>query len=222
MGRERREAGGHRRPHGGLGHRRGAQRGRRAFVPARVARGEARPVARPHPQAGPARARRHARRPAGPLGQPGGSVAAGPGRHRRRVGGGDRRCRRPSPDRGHRLHLGADRLRQACCDLPDGAPSAGRDVPAGRDGAGRLPVRRLGLGHRVARAGAGRGHGLELRRRCRCAGHRRRHPAARRRGVHLGQRRPLPLQAGEAERSPGRAAPERSVTGWPRIFIESA
>ncbi len=35
-------------------------------------------------------------------------------------------------------------------------------------------------------------------------GSRRRHPAPRGRRVHVGQRRPLPLQAGEAERSPGR------------------
>ena len=44
----------------------------------------------------------------------------------------------------------------------------------------------------------------ELRRRGRRPGDRRRHPAARRRRLHLGQRRPLPLQAGEAERGPDR------------------
>ena len=216
VGRDRREAGRGRRAHGGLGHRGGAQRGGGAVVPPRVARGRLGPVARSHPQAGPARARRHAGHPAGPVGQPAGPVATGAGRHRRRVGGGDRRRRRPGPGRGHRLHVGADRLRQARRHLPDGAPPAGRDVPAGRDGPGRLPVRRLGLGHGVARAGTGRGHGRELRGGRRRAGDRGRHPAARGRRVHLGQRRPLPLQAGEAERAPRRAAPAPSATGWRR------
>ena len=217
VGRQRREAGRGRRAHGGLGHRGGAQRGGGALVPARVARAATLgPVARPHPQAGPARARRHTGRPAGPVGQPAGPVAARAGRHRRRAGGRDRRRGRPGPDRGHRLHVGADRLRQAGRHVPDGAPPPGRDVPAGRDGAGRLPVRRLGLGHRGARAGPGRGHGLQLRGRRRRAGDRGRHPAARRRRVHLGQRRPLPLQAGEAERAPRRRRRQPSATGWPR------
>ena len=130
--------------------------------------------------------------------------------------------RRPGAHRGDRLHVRADRLRQAGRHLPDRAPPAGRDVPAGRDGPRRVPVRRLGLGHRVARARAGGRHGGELRRRGRRAGDGRRHPAARRRRLHLGQRRPLPLQAGEAERHPlrrrGRAAPPV----WPSLFIESA
>ena len=214
MGRERREARCGRRAHGRLGHRRGPQRGGRALLPARVARGRARPVARPHPQAGPAGARRDARRPAGA------ARAARPCLWQRvqddiavalaaeTVGAADRR-----PGRGHRLHLGTHRLRQAGRDLPDGAAPAGRDVPAGRDGSGRLPVRRLGVRHRGARAGAGGRHGVELRGGCRRAGDGRRHPAARRRGVHLGQRCPLPLQAGEAERSPGR---------WRRIATSSS
>ena len=74
---------------------------------------------------------------------------------------------------------------------------------ASRDGPGGRPVRRLGLRHRRARARAGRGDGGQLRRRSRGAGHRGQHPDPRRRGLHLGQRRPLPLQAGEAERGPG-------------------
>ena len=59
----------------------------------------------------------------------------------------------------------ARRLRQAGRDLPDGASPPGRDVPAGRDGPRRVPVRRLGVGHRVARTRPGGGHGGQLRRR---------------------------------------------------------
>ena len=41
-------------------------------------------------------------------------------------------------------------------------------------------------------------------------------------GLHLGQRRPLPLQAGQAERGPlGRRRPP-CATAWPRCFVESA
>ncbi len=121
----------------GLGHRGGPQRGGRAVLPARGARRRAGPLARPDPQAGPAGARRHPGRAARAAGEPGRLVAARPGRHRRRPGGRDGGCSRPRPGRGHRLHLGAGRLRQAGGHLPDRAPPPGRDVPAGRDGPGR-------------------------------------------------------------------------------------
>ena len=195
----------------------------RALLPARVrvrrrgtrCPGRARALARPHPQAGPPGARRHTGRAARAAREPAPSVAARPGRHRGRPGGGDRRRRRPGAGRGDRLHVRAGRLRQAGGDLPDGAPSPRRDVPTGRDGPGRIPVRRLGVGHRGTRAGPGRGHGRRLRRGGRRAGDRGRHPAARWRRLHLGQRRPLPLQAGEAERDPLRRQQERSTGGWP-------
>ena len=165
VGAERREARGGRRAHRRLGHRGGPQRGGRALVPARVARRRRRRPVELVPSLDPTR--KLARlvledTPVVPLGPPGNQA----GLWQRvqddiadRPGGRDRRRGRPGPDRGHRLHVGADRLRQAGGHVPDGAPSPGRDVPAGRDGPGRLPVRRLGLGHRGARAGPGRGHG---------------------------------------------------------------
>ena len=94
--------------------------------------------------------------PLGPPGNQAGTVAAGAGRHRRGAGGRDGRRGRPGAGRGHRVHVGAGRLRQARGHLPDRAPPPGRDVPAGRDGPGRVPVRRLGLRHRGARARARR------------------------------------------------------------------
>ncbi len=65
-------------------------------------------------------------------------IAVGAGRR-------DGRRRRPGSGRGHRLHLRAHRLRQAGGHLPVDPPPPGRDVPASRDGPGRLPVRRLGV-----------------------------------------------------------------------------
>src|ERR1700733_11576190 len=69
---------------------------------------------------------------------------------------------------------------------------------------------RLGLGPRPPRARAGGRHGRQLRCRGRGPGDRRRHPAPRRSRLHLGQRRPLPLQAGQAERSPDRRGRPRA------------
>src|SRR5208282_358471 len=59
-----------------------------------------------------------------------------------------------------------------------------------------------GVGHRVARARPVRRHGVQLRRRRRRAGDGGRHPAARWGRLHMGERCPLPLQAGETERDP--------------------
>ena len=73
-----------------LGHRGGAQRGGRALLPARGRpHGRARPVARPHPQAGPP----------GPRGRAG-RCRSGPRATRRRCGGGSRTTSRsPWPPR---------------------------------------------------------------------------------------------------------------------------
>ena len=196
LGPQRRETVRDGRAHGGLGHRRGAERGGRALLPARVAGGRARPVAGPDAQIGAAGVRGDAGHAAGATGQPARPVAADRGRHGRRPGSRDGGRRRPGAERSDRLHVGADRLRQAGRDVPDRAPPAGRDVPAGGDGAGRVPVRRVGIGHRVARAGPVRRHGVELRRRGGRAGHGRRHPAPRRGRLRRGPTTPTSSSSG--------------------------
>ena len=56
------------------------------------------------------------------------------------------------------------------------------------------------VGRGRAGPGPGRRYGVGIRGRGRGEGDRRRHPAPRRRGIHLGERRPLPVRAGEARR----------------------
>ena len=108
---------------------------------------------------------------------------------------------------GGRVRQGAGGLRPTHRHVPGGQAPDRRHVPRAGDGPGRRALRRLGRRHRCARAVPGRRHGRRLRRRGRGAGDRRRHPDPRRGGVHLGQRRPLPLQAGQAE---------RGADGWQR------
>ena len=151
------------------------------------------------------RPRRDAGRPARAAGQPGPPVAAGAGRHRRSAWP-PRRSARPTapwPRRSptppsassstsrwrrtrsmrHRLVEMFQQVEMARAGFQFAAWASDTEAPE-REQAAAMAASYA--------AEAGR------------PGHRRRHPAARRRGLHLGQRRPLPLQAGEAERSPVR------------------
>ena len=149
-----------RRPHRRLGHRGGAGRGGDPLVPAAGAQGRAGPGARPHPQAGPAGARRGA-----------GRAARAAAATRPRCGGGSSTT--SSVALAAELVGVADRALEEAVeyakvrvvfDRPIASFQVGqapdrRHVPRPGDGPGRGALRRLGRRHRRARAVAGCGHG---------------------------------------------------------------
>ena len=194
---------------------------RRACAPTcSSARRRAGPLARPHPQARPPGARRDAGHPARAAGQPR-PVAARAGRHCRRlaaetVGAADRALaeaiaytsERIVFDRPvatyqtvrHRLVEMYQQVEMARAGLQFAAWASDTEAPERAQAAAMAASYAAEAGVRVTG---------------------RRHPAPRWGRLHVGQRRPLPLQAGQAERGPDRWRRSERHRLAP-LFIESA
>ena len=218
LGAQRGEAARARRPHRRLGDRRRAHRGGPRLVPPRGAARERVPDARPDPQGRPPRARRHAGRcRIGPLGDhtaiwrrvvDDAAVAARGGARRRRA-----RQRSQLAVEYAKVRVQFDRPIATFQVIQHKTVDMLHQLELG---AGRHALRGVGVRRRRPGAGRGGGDGQGLRRRGRGVRDRGEHPDPRRRRLHLGLRRALLLQAGQAERRaarlPGLAARSASPT----------